>query len=463
MRRTAGARAARRPRDRLELAPARARRADVEHLSSGRSPSASCPPCFRAGGCGSRPSRSRRSSGSTMRSGPPRPGEAWNRIVDGFYLYYDVPLPFRAEGHPLMHGIVVLAVLGFTLAISLAVAERRALLATGLLVAGAAWPATLLTSSNTVGRGAVILVRRARPPRRALERGTPSAGLRSPRPSSSSRRSWSRACRRSRRARFSAGRRGSRRARASCRSASATSGTRTTPRSTWPERKTTVLTIEAPPISRYWRATTLDVFNGDYWLESTLEVQPDPLFDPLMPPRRPQREAAARSARQGRGAPGQPADRRQRPGAVRARRRGRVRALPVDRHRVRPARRSARLDLHVVELRAAAGGARPRALRADLLLPARPLPRRAVAYLDAALAALRLAGAAPGDGPDLRRRTRRCARIGRSTSARSRSLGTRRARTRPSSSSRRRSATARATCTTRTRRRAGTCRRSSSS
>ena len=45
-----------------------------------------------------------------------------------------------------------------------------------------------------------------------------------------------------------------------------------------------MLTIEAPPISRYWRATTLDVFNGDYWLESTLEVQPDPLFDPLMPP-----------------------------------------------------------------------------------------------------------------------------------------------------------------------------------
>ncbi|MEP7335281.1 MAG: transglutaminaseTgpA domain-containing protein, partial [Actinomycetota bacterium] len=44
------------------------------------------------------------------------------------------------------------------------------------------------------------------------------------------------------------------------------------------------LTIEAPPISRYWRATTLDVFNGDYWLESTLEAQPDPLFDPLLPP-----------------------------------------------------------------------------------------------------------------------------------------------------------------------------------
>ena len=81
--------------------------------------------------------------------GTASPFDGWGRIVDGFYLYYDVPLPFRAEGHPLMHGIILLAVLGFTLAISVAVAERRALLATGLLVAGAAWPATLLTSSNT--------------------------------------------------------------------------------------------------------------------------------------------------------------------------------------------------------------------------------------------------------------------------------------------------------------------------
>ena len=73
VRRTAALGVARRPRDRLELAPARARRGDVEHLPAGRSRSASCPPCSRAGGCGSRPSRSRRSSGSTTRSGPPRP------------------------------------------------------------------------------------------------------------------------------------------------------------------------------------------------------------------------------------------------------------------------------------------------------------------------------------------------------------------------------------------------------
>jgi len=214
--------------------------------------------------------------------GSARPGEAWARIVEGFYLYYDVPLPFGAAGHPLMHGIVVVAILGFTLAISLAIAERRALLATGLLVAGAAWPATLLTSSNTVARGAVILGAAL-----VLLGGLSSA------------------------ARF---RQGSIAAAVVVVAAVLVSGVPAVAKGAflkwetwepsgknelpisvgyvwdsdygaleWPERKTTVLTIEAPPISRYWRATTLDVFNGDYWLESTLEVQPDPLFDPLLP------------------------------------------------------------------------------------------------------------------------------------------------------------------------------------
>ena len=214
--------------------------------------------------------------------GTARPGEAWQRIVDGFYLYYDVQLPFGAAGHPLMHGIVVLAILGFTLAISLAIAERRALLATGLLVAGAAWPATLLTSSNTIGRGAVILgaalvllgglstAARLRQGSVAAAVVVVAAVLVSGVPAVAKGaflgwETWE------------------------------PSNKNELPTSvdyvwdsnyaalTWPERKTTVLTIEAPPISRYWRATTLDVFNGDYWLESTLEVQPDPLFDPLMP------------------------------------------------------------------------------------------------------------------------------------------------------------------------------------
>ena len=215
--------------------------------------------------------------------GTAAPREAWHRIVDDIYLYYDVPLPFGAAGQPGMHGIVVLATLGFTLAISLAVAERRALLAAGLLVAGAAWPATLLTSSNTVERGVVILVA-ALALLAGLSRGTSlrqgaiAAGLIAaaavvasgvPAVAKGAFLAWE---------------------------TWEPSGKNDLPVSVsyvwdsnygaleWPERKTTVLTIEAPPISRYWRATTLDVFNGDYWLQSPLASQPEPLFDPLLPP-----------------------------------------------------------------------------------------------------------------------------------------------------------------------------------
>lgn len=214
--------------------------------------------------------------------GTARPGEAWGRIVDGLYLFYDVPLPFVASGHPLMHGVVVLAVLGFTLAISLAVAERRALLATGLLVAGAAWPATLLTSSNTVGRGAVILVAalillgalstasNVRKVAVAAAVVVVAAGLVSTVPAVA-------------KGAFLAWEKWEPSSKDELPVTVSYVWDANYGALTWPERKTTVLTIEAPPISRYWRATTLDVFNGDYWLESTLEVQPDPLFDPLMP------------------------------------------------------------------------------------------------------------------------------------------------------------------------------------
>ncbi len=188
-----------------------------------------------------------------------------------------------------------------------------------------------------------------------------------------------------------------------------------------------------------------------------------PALRPADAGRRPQRGAATSRAREGRGAPGQPADRRVRARALRARRRGRVRALPVDRHRVCPPRRPARLHLHVVELRAATVAAGACALPTDLLLRARSLPRRADAHLDPAGTALRHAGTARGDGPDLRRepvarllspalRARACDRGRRPEPVR----GGRR-------SSRRRSGTDKATSTTRIRPRGGTCRPSSSS
>jgi transglutaminase-like putative cysteine protease len=209
------------------------------------------------------------------------PREALDRFSDGFYLYYDIALPFEPARQPLMHGLVVLAVLGFTLAVTLAVAHRRPVLAATLLVAGAAWPATLLTSSNTAARGAIILaaalavigglsgVARFRQVALAAAAvvvaavglaGLPAVAKGAflgwetweparPEPLTNVRYVWT-----------------------------TTFGTLT-----WPEKKTTVLTIEAPPISRYWRATTLDLFADDVWLELTPPSGDEPLVDPLLP------------------------------------------------------------------------------------------------------------------------------------------------------------------------------------
>jgi transglutaminase-like putative cysteine protease len=215
------------------------------------------------------------------------PREAIDRFSDGFYLYYDIALPFETARQPLMHGLVELAVLGFTLAVSLAVAQRRPVLAATLLVAGAAWPATLLTSSNTAARGAIILaaalavigglsgVARFRQVALAAAvvvvaavglAGLPAVAKGAflgwetweparPEPLTNVRYVWN--------------------------TSFATL--------TWPEKKTTVLTIEAPPVSRYWRATTLDIFADDGWIEATLGSSREPIVDPLLP-REAQRE-----------------------------------------------------------------------------------------------------------------------------------------------------------------------------
>ena len=89
--------------------------------------------------------------------GSVRPGIALERFGDGFKLFFDVQLPFVPVFHPKMHGLVLLGVVGFTLAVTLAVAARRPLLAGGLLVAGAGWPATLLHGGRPLRDGAIIL------------------------------------------------------------------------------------------------------------------------------------------------------------------------------------------------------------------------------------------------------------------------------------------------------------------
>ena len=78
-------------------------------------------------------------------------------LKDGVLAFYDVSLPFSAAEEPLMHGAVLTAIFCFCLAVSLGLAARRPLIAAIALVAGAAWPATLVSTGNRIGLGALIL------------------------------------------------------------------------------------------------------------------------------------------------------------------------------------------------------------------------------------------------------------------------------------------------------------------
>jgi transglutaminase-like putative cysteine protease len=83
--------------------------------------------------------------------------QAGTRFGNGFVDFYDFRLPIDPGEHPRMHMVLLAAVFGFTLAVALAVAARRAVAAVILFLVGAGWPATLLAGGNELGRGAVIL------------------------------------------------------------------------------------------------------------------------------------------------------------------------------------------------------------------------------------------------------------------------------------------------------------------
>jgi transglutaminase-like putative cysteine protease len=84
-------------------------------------------------------------------------GTVLSRTGRGFLDFYDVLVPFDPSAHRLMHGVVLLAVFVFTALASLAVAARRPLLASLVLVAGAGWPATIFPGHDDLGRGVLIL------------------------------------------------------------------------------------------------------------------------------------------------------------------------------------------------------------------------------------------------------------------------------------------------------------------
>ena len=84
-------------------------------------------------------------------------GPVIDRLWKGFTAFFDVALPFRVADHPLMHGTILLAVFAFCAVLALAIAARRPLLACAALIAGAGWPATILTGGAELARGAVVL------------------------------------------------------------------------------------------------------------------------------------------------------------------------------------------------------------------------------------------------------------------------------------------------------------------
>jgi transglutaminase-like putative cysteine protease len=84
-------------------------------------------------------------------------GPAATRFGSGFLDFYDFRLPIDPSEHERMHMVLLAAVFAFTLVIAVAIAARRTVTAVVLFLVGAGWPATLLAGGNELARGAVIL------------------------------------------------------------------------------------------------------------------------------------------------------------------------------------------------------------------------------------------------------------------------------------------------------------------
>jgi protein-glutamine gamma-glutamyltransferase len=217
-------------------------------------------------------------------------GQLVDRVAGGVGDFYDVLVPFDGAAHPLMHGVLLLAVFLFTMLCALAVASRRPVAAILALTAGAGWPATILPGSDDLGRGAFILAaalalvawlrpetRRAPP---QVLTGTAILVLALILSSSGSVakgqflgwQDWDLYNKPGKplsveyvwKANYEG--------------------------ITFPKERTRVFTVHAPKRSVYWRATTLDAFADDHWDEDLIslysEVPSNPVDltgDPLLP------------------------------------------------------------------------------------------------------------------------------------------------------------------------------------
>ena len=213
--------------------------------------------------------------------GPWSIGRIAARAGRGFLDFYDVLVPFDGAAHPLMHGVIQLAVFFFTALAALAIAARRPVLAGLVVVAGAGWPATIMPGDDDLGRGAFILAavlalvawlrpegRRA-PPQVLVGFGVIVVAL-------------------------------------VVSSSSAVAKGQFIGWENWdfynkpgkpvevgyvwrsnydgidfPKDRTRVFTVKAPDRSTYWRATTLDVFSDDHWNEDPYPLYTDESASPV--------------------------------------------------------------------------------------------------------------------------------------------------------------------------------------
>jgi transglutaminase-like putative cysteine protease len=194
------------------------------------------------------------------------PRHIGSAFANGFLDFYDIQVPFDPRVHAEMRSVILVAVLGFTLALGLAITARRPFAATLVVLVGAGWPATLAGPGRGLGAGVAILLavlvvlggltsrqvpRTAVPVAAALAlaafvASSPSAIAKgelvrwqgwdfytAPAAPVSVSYVWN--------AQYD--------------------GLR------FPRKRTTVLEIKAPPTALYWRAAVLDRFARDRWLE----------------------------------------------------------------------------------------------------------------------------------------------------------------------------------------------------
>jgi transglutaminase-like putative cysteine protease len=211
---------------------------------------------------------------------PRHPGRVAGDFRRGFLDFYDVKTPFDPRVHTEMRGVVLTAVFGFVLLLAFALVRGWTAAAVGSVLLGAGWPATLAGHAHAGRLGVAILLAALtvlagmtgrRLPRAALPAVVLVAAV----------------------------------AIAVTASSAVAQGglvkwqrwdfynAPVQPVSvafvwdanysgiSFPRKRTTVLQIDAPPRSLFWRAAVLDVFEDDHWVEST--PRPGDALEPIGP------------------------------------------------------------------------------------------------------------------------------------------------------------------------------------